>query len=273
VAAAVAAAVLLIGVVSPAFAIEDLVTDVELWVDEEQGYGLLIVAGTLPEGTEMPAILELPLPQGARVSWVGELALGGELGNDVERSHGVTQGVGGDILQIPLQESLEGQYEAIYIPTEIDGDRRATQLSWIQTSETATLSVAVRMPANIAEVSIEPAPVGPPGVNQFGQTYYVLEPLNPEPGDRLTVNVLYTQQSPLVDLDVRNEGSADYTLLILLVVLVAVGGVLVYVVWSQRRSRDEPAGADEGEPPAIEEPDADEDDQEQVEDDDGPDED
>jgi hypothetical protein len=228
----VVATLLLAAFAAPVLA-ADPVIEVQFLVDGDGGNGVLLVTGELPVDEPLPAVLRLPLPDGASVTWSGELTGGGPE-TDVARDFTVVEGQGGSYVEFTLKDSRIGQYDALYLPTTIVGDERQAVLAWVQASAATDLVFSVRMPAGAADVEIVPMPASGPATNDIGETLYILPALQPASGEQAVVEITYRAGSLLEDYR-SGDGSS---LIVILGVAVAVLVIaLGLVVRSQARNR------------------------------------
>ena len=194
--------------------------DVQFWVDADRGTGFLLVVSAWAEDLELPATVRMPLPEGAELDWVGEITgLGVE--SDIPREFLVVDGDGGSAIELTLETTRTAQYEARYLPTEVDGDRRAAILAWDQSSPASRVLFSVRMPAGAEDISIEPLPVGEPMSNRRGETLYALTPQEIATGESLEVRVDYRQGSLL------DAGTSDTTVTTTVVIIGVAISILV----------------------------------------------
>jgi hypothetical protein len=205
----------------------EAVYEVQLWVDDEPGRSLLLVNVTLPEETEMPATVVIPLPEEAEVVWAGEIR-GPDSSMDVERSYTETEAAGARALQMTVDGSRVVQYEAAYRETEVTAETRTSTLEWTQSVPAEALWVAVQFPPGAEDVVVEPEPTGDTLTNELGQSLYVYEPIEPEPNETIQVRATYVQgDAPGLDGD-GDGGMSRTTILVGLALLAAFGVALVW---------------------------------------------
>lgn len=81
-----------------------------LLVDASGQGTTLIISGSLAGQTPLPQVLELPVPSGARPSWVGEIS-GGDPSTDPTATYSIRRARGYDIVTLSLEKYLRGQVE------------------------------------------------------------------------------------------------------------------------------------------------------------------
>ncbi len=239
VAALVAAAVLFalgIGGVAAAqtstMSFEDTTIQVQVWPEIDAQNTLVIVGATLPTGTVLPVVVELPLPLGAQVQWVGEIE-GTNPDLDVQRSHEIVPGQGGSSVRFTVEQFSSFQYEA-FIPAEApaDGDRSVT-LDWVQTVPSLDLSVAWKLPVGATDVALNPDAPGQPATNAAGETLYTLAPVTPEAGEALSFEAAYTPAGAV------EETNSGVSVIQIVIGLLIVAVVALAIVWSRQKGQIE----------------------------------
>jgi hypothetical protein len=205
---------------------------VQFWPEGDPARSILIVSVTLPEDTPLPATVRLPLPSGAQVTWAGEI-IGADIENDILRPHTFVDGTGGQSIEITLEQTLTAQYDANYIPIEVNGGDYSVTLDWVQTEPAEATDFAVRLPGTITDIVIDPPPVGDPQVNVNGERLYTLSPMTLSPGDRQPVRVEYTRP------ELAGSGGTGGVLPWLLGILaIAVVALVAAIVLNNRKRRD-----------------------------------
>ncbi len=205
--------------------------EVQLWPGGMQGYTLFIVTGTLPETTELPAVVHLPFPPGAQVIWSGEV-LGGPLEFDPEREHRLVEGVGGGALEIVAEDSLVVQYEAVGPALATSDGLIVSEFTWVQSTHAAEVYFSVRMPASAESVRIEPVPPGPPLINEAGERLYTLTPVTLAEGTVHQVAFAYGARAA-VDGD---DGRSNLIVGLIGALALALSALIVVYVRDQRRA-------------------------------------
>lgn len=166
--------------------------EVQFWPEGDVASSVLIVSITLPEGTALPTTVRLPLPVGAQVTWAGEI-MGGAIDNDILRPHQFVQGVGGQSVEMTLEQTLTAQYDASYLPVDANGGDYSIALDWTQSEPSDSTDFSVRLPGTVADIEIDPATVGGPQVNTGGERLYSLSPISLEPGENQVLSVAYAR--------------------------------------------------------------------------------
>ena len=201
--------------------------EVQLWPSMTSS--LLLVSLKLPETVQLPARVRMPLPEGAKVTWSGEIK-GSNAANDVQRPYTIVNGGGGRAIEFITQQSRDLQYEAdLPVPT-VAGSRVMTTLKWVQTTDALGVDAAVKTPAGATDVQIKPAPSEQPRTNTTGEALYTLPQQHPAAGAGFTIEVTFQQgaATSASATPVRSPGTSP-VLWVLGAVLLIVVAVVVYV--------------------------------------------
>jgi hypothetical protein len=201
--------------------------EVQLWPSMTSS--LMLVSLRLPETVQLPARVQLPLPEGANITWCGEI-LGANASADVQRQYTIVAGSGGRAIEFVAQQSRDVQYEADLPAPTVAGSRVMTTLKWVQTTDALGADLAVKTPAGATDVQIKPAPAAQPRTNTAGEALYTLPQQTPALGAGFTVEVSFVQGvAALVPTPVPPSSGTSplvWGLLGLLAVVVAVVVVL-----------------------------------------------
>jgi hypothetical protein len=165
---------------------------VQLGVDPEQSTVVVIVGVTVAESTPLPARIRVPVPANSTIQWAGEI-LGGDPRSDPQREYTLATGAGGgQYAEFTLTKSHLGQIEANagMLPT---GQSVSAKTTFVQSAPSATTAFAVRMPAGVGGVQVEPSPVSTPEFNKDGESLYTLETKNMPVGSKLDIAFSYTK--------------------------------------------------------------------------------
>lgn len=214
--------------------LSDAPMEVQIWPGGEQGYTLFIVTGHLPEGTQLPAVVRLPLPQGAEVVWSGEI-LGGPVEADPVRQYSVVEGIGGPAIEMTAEETLTVQYEAIGAPLSVSNGLITSEFNWVQSVEAGEIAFAVRIPPSAVVVRIVPESPGPPVTNESGERLYALTPVVLPEGTPYSITIGYGPEG-------AGEGSGP-PLLVWLGLLLAVAVFVLVLVAVRERGRAAASGS------------------------------
>jgi hypothetical protein len=225
--------------------------EVELWPDRQQGLTSLTVLARLPEKASLPATVRIPLPEGATITWSGEIDVADTSGaSDSSQTAKIVRLAGGRAVSLVARKSRLVQYEAVLSPSKHEGTKVTTVLDWIQTVPTGSVTFSTRVPIDATQVQVTPSPTGDPQKNdQIGQMLYSLAPKILAPGQLFAFRVVYEQAAAgQAAQGAPPSGGASsgpwgipVWLLLLLVVAIAM---LPVVIGMQRRRQAAAAGGD-----------------------------
>lgn len=201
---------------------------VQFWPEAEQGSNVVIVGAQIPASVPLPAVVRLPVPDGASVFWAGEI-MGDDPNGDIVRQFKLVDGKNGKAIEFTAETTRSVQFDATYSAAQIQGSKIVSTLDWIQSVPAGTVSFAVRVPAGNDKVAIDPGAPASPQTNAIGEQLYTLNDAKIKEGDTYKIKVTYQRAG----IDTGSSGLS--TLQILLILLVVAVVVLVVVVTMQRR--------------------------------------
>jgi len=211
----------------PVAAVESF--DVQVWPGGAPGQIVAIVGASIAEDTPRPALVRVPVPEGAEIVWAGELT-GATSASDTFVEPRMLETEYGRVAEVTVTVSSEVQVECIAGPIESTGAGSKARLTWIQSVPSTYTAVSMRLPAGVTSVEMQPEPVGTPQVNDAGEQLYSAAPLSLAVGEELPITAAYGSGSAAATPD----GQAVTPLLIGLVVAVALAGALL--IWRLRHA-------------------------------------
>ncbi|PKQ29767.1 MAG: hypothetical protein CVT60_03625 [Actinobacteria bacterium HGW-Actinobacteria-10] len=211
--------------------LEDTSIWVQLWPEGEPGTNVVIIGARLPEGTPLPATVQLPIPEGATVYWAGEI-VGRDATADIERDYTIVDTGNGKAAELTIETTLSVQVDVTYGTIEIDGNDLISRFQWTQSVPSSGTTFAVLVPRGTGDVDIEPAPPGEPRENEVGERLYTLSPAVLQPGSTYPITVTYRRAGVQDD----TSGSTATVLWIIGALLAVAVVALVVAVGRQRRA-------------------------------------
>jgi hypothetical protein len=222
--------------------------DVEIWPQRGENVSGITVYAVLPGNVALPATVRLPLPEGATVMWSGEI-LGTTTSADIQRKATVVDVPGGKAVEFTIETTRAAQYEAAWGKPEVKGGGVSTQtFLWKQTTAPARVGIAVRFNPGVGNVTIKPAPSGPPATNTNGESLYTLGEKQFATGQGEQVVVGWTPGAATggTATGATVPGSTSGTSPVLTFVLVGVGVVVVgFVILALTRRKGSEEGSDD----------------------------
>jgi len=218
---------------SKATAIDSLI--IELWPDYDRPSVLVLLTGTLPAGTTLPATVTLPIPESAQLNAVARIdSSDGRMKNDILSSPDPD---GISFITPDLRFRLE-----YYLPYAVNNHQRTFNFSWLAATSVNKFKLKVQRPLFASQLTTEPA-----SINIFrgedGFTYYTFPEQVVTAGQSFSVRVDYSMSTAKLSVEglaqpgtrVQETGSpstaktgADINWPLLSVV---AGGIIIFMVF------------------------------------------
>jgi hypothetical protein len=171
-------------------AVESLL--IQLWPDYDRTAVLVLLTGTVPADTPLPATVTIPLPETAALNAVARLATEGTLVDDIA----YTTEAGQLTLTTP-DPTFRVEY---YVPYVADNDQRRFTFAWQAGMAVDQLDIQVQQPAAASSMQTEPATTDIQTRND-GLTYYTFSEQDVLAGESVTVDVSYMMSTPQLSVD------------------------------------------------------------------------
>lgn len=200
---------------------------IDISVHDEQSGTILLVAGQLPPDTKLPAQMELAVPRGAQLQWVGEL-LGGDASADPEAEYTKRTEGDNDIYTLTLKQAPQAQVEVI-APGLVT--RTATggqgELKWTPIADVDSARISFRIPVS-AQITT-PAEGAELFPQQGGYSFYSRELTGVKKGEPVLFAFAYEVGAPAAGGGAQGTNNQVVPIL-LLAAVVAFGAVVVVAV-------------------------------------------
>lgn len=139
---------------------------VELWPDYDRPDMLVLLTGTLPPDTTLPATLTIPIPAGADINAVARFTTDNQLLSDVDYT------VDGEQLTMTLPDvRFRVEY---YAPFTTSGDSRSYDFRWLSDLPVGQLSTVIQQPSAAEDFAVVPEPVNVTSNRGDGLQYHSL---------------------------------------------------------------------------------------------------
>jgi hypothetical protein len=167
---ALMSAIIILTCTVPAFAKSAAWELVDVTVHDDETTPVMLVAGQLPEGTALPADVELSVPSGSQLQWVGEI-LGGPPAQDPEATYKVEKRTGLDVYTFTLTKARRAQLEVI-APKAVmsDGTTSKVSLKWVPSQDVPEVRLSMLIPTGARIVTPAQGASTVPGGS--GGSYY-----------------------------------------------------------------------------------------------------
>lgn len=223
--------------------------EVELWPDFDQPSVLVLLTGSLPQGTPLPATVTIPLPGEATLNAVARIDPdSGNLFSDVEFDDSVPG-------ELTFTATVPGFRIEYYAPYEAEDEQRSFNFDWQADLAVNDLSATVQQPASATSFVLDPQPVRS-DTRQDGMIYHEIANQAVPAGaafklttnyrmvePALSIESLSAQPAPSVPVDLTGsvKGEADgfnwAIVAAATVVVIAFGAVAYLIIGNQRRSQ------------------------------------
>lgn len=219
---------------------------IELWPDYDREEVLVLYTGTLAPEVELPAVVTLPLPEGADVHAVARISADNTMVDDITFEVVAT----GVTLTTP-DNRFRVEY---YLPHEAEGEERTFAAAWTFPFNIANITIDVQQPAAATNFTVTPAApnvvTGQDGLTYHRSTTRPLEagqPLNIQlnytlPGNQLTQSMLQqnnsvtTPETTTTTTPTVTPASSNLPL-----ILAGIGGLIISgtLIWQGLRERSQ----------------------------------
>jgi len=162
--------------------------DVELWPDYDREAVLVLLTGTLPDSTPLPATITFPLPDDIDFNVVARIT-----SDNVMTDQGVTPQMGDNQVTFSMPDNrFRVEY---YQPYTANGNQRDFTFSWQSDIAVEQISVKIQQPVAATVLTTVPAATSV-SEGQDGLTYHVLPSQAVAAGDVYSMELNYTMSTP-----------------------------------------------------------------------------
>ncbi|MDR1412600.1 MAG: hypothetical protein LBJ07_01585 [Actinomycetes bacterium] len=203
-------------------------------VISNNGQKVVIVGGMLPETAALPAKVEVAVPTGSDVFWVGEVA-GNENGQAGDISLALQKRTEGnsDIYSATMTQfhTLQVEYNLPDDPFQnVTGDDWAATLTYTPLYDLEHLDLAAEVPAGAVVNNPDFTLQGPGG---SGGNIYLKEMGAATGGQPVSTEITYTANATTANGQTTGENSGTVTT-VLIVIIVALIAALVFVLFNRK---------------------------------------
>ena len=125
--------------------------DIEIWPDYDKASVLVMLTGTLPGGTRLPASVTLPLPQAAQLNAVARIdSKDGNMKDDIFSSTDPP----GTLTFITPDLRFRVEY---YLPYTVNKNQRSFDYTWLAALSVNNFKLRVQRPTSAISLTTEPA--------------------------------------------------------------------------------------------------------------------
>ncbi len=180
---------------------------IELWPDYDRASVLVLLTGTLPTGTKLPATVTIPFPKTAQINAVARIDSSDEIMKD-------------DIVSSPTPDGIRFTTPDLrfrveyYLPYEVNKSRHTFYFTWLADLSVNRFQLRVQQPISASSLVTEPATINVLR-GEDGFTYYIFPEQAVPAGQPLLVRVDYTMTTAQLSVEslappIRAYKSLDY---------------------------------------------------------------
>jgi len=219
--------------------------DVTLHTEEKQS--VLMVSGDLPSSAKLPSEVDLAVPAGTELRWIGEI-LGGPSAEDPALKYVKSTVNGSDIYRVTLTDSRTAQIEGtVQSAGGADGANILSTLKWTAWQAVPVVHISTRVPAEARIVQVAPGAVLESSGSDFG--YYTKTVEGVKAGDVIDLTFSYAVPALPPVAGAAATTSDTSTLLIVLAVLLGGFGIMAVAVSRRMGTKKSAREAGEGTAP------------------------
>jgi hypothetical protein len=169
---------------------------VELWPDYDRASVLVLLTGTLPADTKLPATVIIPIPEGAQLNAVARIdSTDGKMKDDLSSSF-----VPGRISFITPDLRFRLEH---YLPYTVNNNQRTFTFSWSAAISVNKFRLSVQRPLSASRLTTKPTSISVLR-GEDGFTYYTFPEQVVSAGQSFSVRVDYTMTTAQLSVERLN---------------------------------------------------------------------
>lgn len=172
---------------------------IEFWPDYDQPSVLVLLTGTLTDGTPLPASVTLPLPATAQINAVARISNDNVMNDDIAYQQNATS-----LTLTTPDQRFRVEY---YVPYISEENGRSFTFQWQSPLLVEQTAVTIQQPATASNLIVEPTAVNTTTRND-SLTYHDLPSLTIPPNTPYTVQVHYTMTTPQLTVETTSPPAA-----------------------------------------------------------------
>lgn len=174
---------------------------IEIWPDYDQPAVLILLTGTLPEDTPLPASVTLPLPPSAQLNAVARISRDNVMSDDITYEQS-----GSSVTFTTPDLRFRVEYYEPYRRGE--GNGRSYTFRWQSPLRVEQTAVTIQQPAAAQNMVVEPTAVNTT-THSDTLTYHNLPTAPIPPNAPYTVHLSYTLTSPQLTIETTTPPAAE----------------------------------------------------------------
>lgn len=216
---------------------------VEIWPDYDQASVLVMLSGTLPADTQLPATVTFPFPKNAQLNAVARI----DSGDGVMKDDIVYNQAPNEITFITPDLRFRLEY---YLPYTINDNHHTFTFTWLAELSVDNFQIRIQQPLSASSLTTVPGTVNV-SAGGDGFTYHAFPIQSVPAGQKISVKVDYTMTSPQLSVAQSAPQSSPQPPLAppfdgkvgthWLIVTVVIGLIIIAIilVWKTGSRRDE----------------------------------
>lgn len=216
---------------------------IELWPDYDRASVLVLLTGTLPDNTRLPATVTLPFPKTARLNAVARI----DSSDGIMKDDIISSTAPGEFTLITPDLRFRLEY---YLPYTVNNNQRTFNFAWLADLSVNRFQLRVQQPTSANSLATEPATTNVLR-GEDGFTYYAFPEQAVPAGQPLLVRVDYTMtmaqlsveslappstrvQEPGLPSTTNTDAGINWP-----IVAVVLGGIIMVIIffWHMATSR------------------------------------
>ncbi len=175
----------------PAPAIETLLIDI--WPDYDKPDVLILMTGSLPPETPLPASITIPLPTDAEINAIARIANDNQMFDDIDYST--------ENNKLTLTTPDPRFRVEYYAPYQSNGTNHAFTFNWLADISIENILATVQQPTGATNMHVTPESAKAITDATDGFTYYTFPPTEIPAGEPFTINLSYDMVAPQLSAD------------------------------------------------------------------------
>jgi len=175
----------------PATNIETLILDI--WPDYDEPNVLVLMTGTLPPDTPLPATITIPISEDAQINAVARITSDNQMLDDVEYT---TEN--GSLTITTPDPRFRVEY---YAPYETNGNTHTYSFDWLSDIPVEGILAAVQQPTGATNMNVTPSNANVVTDTTDGFTYYTFPPDAIAAGEQFNISFDYDMATPQLSIE------------------------------------------------------------------------
>lgn len=173
---------------------------VDIWPDYDRPAVLVLLTGTLPEDSQSPATVTIPIPDNATINAVARVGPDGSMFDDIDYD----QRTPGQLTLTTSDNRFRVEY---YVPYSADGSERSFTFDWQAQVNVDEVITSIQQPVAAVNVAVNPVAENVT-TGQDGLRYHNLAPIAVPSGESYFIDASYSNPGGQLSADLL-EGESS----------------------------------------------------------------